>query len=142
MEKFEIKLKKFSQLTIDLVDIRQIKAKKFKKKNLNNILDVFKKENKILDKIRSIIVETSVEIENFDLNSENINELQKICWFYSQFSGGNSTFYNTINKKIYKLKLEIDNETVNEDLLKVMDLKSEIKKLDEKKIIISNWYYN
>ena len=133
MEKFNSQLKEFCQLTIDLIDIRNQTFTETKP-------NLFEKENELFEKTLTLIRKITKDVEEVEINSDNINDVQRIYSFLSQFSGTNFLFDLAINNKLEQLNLEIENQYLN--LEKVNELKIEIDKINEKRMNVKNWWFD
>ena len=133
MEKFNSQLKEFCQLTIDLIDVRNQTLSKTKP-------NVFEKENELFEKTVTLIRKITNDVEEVEINSNNINDVQRIYSFVSQFSGANFLFDLAIKNKLEQLNLEIENEKLNVE--KVNELKIEIDKINEKRMNVKNWWFD
>ncbi len=133
MEKFNSQLKDFCQLTIELIDIRNQTFKDTKP-------NLFEKENELFEKTLKLIRKITKDVEEVELNSDNINDVQRIYSFLSQFSGSNFLFDLAIKNKLEQLNLEIENQNLN--LEKVNKLKNEIDKINEKRMNVKNWWFD
>ena len=140
MEKFNSQLKEFCQLTIDLIDVRNENAEFLENNVISPNSNHFTKENELFEKTITLIRKITKEVEEVNINSDNINDVQRIYSFLSQFGGSNPLFKMAINNKLEELNLEIENQTQN--LKKVNELKIEIDMINEKrmnvKIIMNN----
>jgi hypothetical protein len=133
MEKFNSQLKEFCQLTIELIDIRNQTFTETKP-------NLFEKENELFEKTLTLIRKITKDVEEVEINSDNINDVQRIYSFLSQFSGTNFLFDLAINNKLEQLNLEIENQNLN--LEKVNELKIEIDKINEKRMNVKNWWFD
>lgn len=133
MEKFNSQLKEFCQLTIELIDIRNQTFTETKP-------NLFEKENELFEKTLTLIRKITKDLEEVEINSENINDVQRIYSFLSQFNGKNFLFDLAINNKLEQLNLEIENQNLN--LEKVNQLKIEIDKINEKRMNVKNWWFD
>ncbi|MCB6089465.1 hypothetical protein [Flavobacterium psychrophilum] len=133
MEKFNSQLKEFCQLTIQLIDIRNQTLSETKPSQ-------FEKENELFEKTLTLIRKITKEVEEVNINSKNINDVQRIYSFLSQFSGTNFLFNLAIKDKLEQLNLEIKNQNQNTE--KVNELKIEIDKINEKRMNGKNWWFD
>ena len=133
MEKFNSQLKEFCQLTIDLVDVRNQTIAETKP-------NVFEKENELFEKTLTLVRKITKDVEEVEINSDNINDVQRIYSFLSQFSGANFLFDLAIKNKLEQLNLEIENQNIN--LEKVNELEIEIDKINEKRMNVKNWWFD
>ncbi|EKT3958183.1 hypothetical protein [Flavobacterium psychrophilum] len=131
MEKFNSQLKEFCQLTIDLIDIREERV-------LNTKSNLLEKENELFEKTLTLIRKITKDVEEVEINSDNINDVQRIYSFLSQFGGTNFLFDSAIKNKLEQLNLQIENQNLN--LEKVNELKIEMDKINEKRINVKNWW--
>lgn len=135
MEKFNLQLKEFCQLTIELIDVRNQNISRTK----TNLIE---EESELFEKTLTLIRKINKDAENVEINSDNINDVQRIYSFLSQFTGTNFLFKSVIKSKLEKLNLEIEKQNQNQNFEKIEKLKMEIDKINEKQLYVKNWWFD
>ncbi len=138
-EKFEMQLKTFCQLTINLIDLKQESWAYIKTQNYENAATLVPKKKLISEQLLATIKEIKTENNNTAITSGNINQKQVISNFLKQFDNKNDGFIDAINIKINELQNELNNKMKAYNFKNTDDLKLEIIKLEKSKSEKLNW---
>lgn len=140
MENFNLQLREFCQLTIDLVDVRQEKQEFIKNKDYEILQKFIDRENEIFEKVLTLVRLIQKEVEMVTINSKNVYKVQQIYSFLNLFTASNIFYMMATDAQLTRLKNKIEFMTINENEQKIKKLKKEIKKLEKAKINVANWW--
>jgi hypothetical protein len=138
-EKFELHLKTFCQLTIELIDLKQESWAFVKTQHYENVAALVSKKKLISEQLLAIIKEIETENNKTAITSENVNQKKLISNFLKQFDNKNDGFIDTINLQINELQNDLNDKMKAYNFKNTDNLKLEIIKLQKSKSEKLNW---